>query len=73
LRSACGYYLGTRDPEDGSPLSRESFEYWHRKEGAASALKTRSWTQMKPGSSGFRLADSPATKRTGVAAPIMTN
>jgi hypothetical protein len=42
--SAAGYYLGTRN-EDGEPLSRQSVEYWHKRETAEAALLNGSWTQ----------------------------
>lgn len=45
LRSAAGYYLGTQDPEDGSPYSRESVEYWPTEAAAAEALSTGEWNQ----------------------------
>jgi hypothetical protein len=44
-RSAAGYYLGTVDPGDGSPVSRESLEYWPTEEAARRALETGEWTQ----------------------------
>lgn len=43
-RSAAGYYLGTLTPE-GLPNSRESTEYWARKEDAEAALAgQKPWT-----------------------------
>ncbi len=43
-RSAAGYYLGTLTP-DGHPNSRESAEYWDRKEDAEAALTgQKPWT-----------------------------
>jgi hypothetical protein len=43
LRSAAGYYLGRRD-EDGTPLVRDSVEYWPSKRKALRALKQGTWT-----------------------------
>ena len=42
LQSAAGYYLGTADEE--GPVSRESLEYWPRKELAQTALTAVLWT-----------------------------
>lgn len=46
-QSAAGFYLGTRDPEDGSPFSRESVEYWPSRTLANTALSTGNWTQKE--------------------------
>ena len=46
-KSAAGFYLGTTDA-DGAPFSRESVEYWPRREQADRALTAGRWTQ-KPG------------------------
>ena len=43
-KSAAGYYLGTRD-EDGEPLSRQSVEYWRKRDAAEAALLNGAWTQ----------------------------
>lgn len=46
LESAAGFYLGTAD-NDG-PVSRESVEYWGKKEAAAQALagkEGKDWLQ----------------------------
>lgn len=45
MRSAGGFYLGTRDPQDGSPFSRESVEYWTEEKTAQAALFSGAWTQ----------------------------
>lgn len=42
--SAAGYYIGTVD-EDHLPNTRESVEYWRRRETAVEALKTGDWLQ----------------------------
>lgn len=42
LQSAAGYYIGTLDDE-GFPGSRESVEYWTKKEDASTALKDGTW------------------------------
>lgn len=42
--SQAGFYLGTRS-ENGEPFSRESHQYWARREEAERALKMRDWTQ----------------------------
>lgn len=39
-----GFYIGTTD-EDGMPCSRESIEYWPKRELAEKALETGQWTQ----------------------------
>jgi hypothetical protein len=44
LKSAAGYYLGTRD-DVGDPVSRESEEYYRTEEQAKKALKESIWTQ----------------------------
>lgn len=47
LQSGAGYYLGTIDPESG-PVSRESVEYWPRRDLAEKALagsEGTDWTQ----------------------------
>jgi hypothetical protein len=41
--SARGFYIGTC--EDGLPCSRESQEYWVRREQATKALESGDWTQ----------------------------
>ena len=43
-RSRNGYYLGTLDA-DGLPCSRESAEYWPKREQADQALTTGRFTQ----------------------------
>ena len=45
LRSAAGYYIGTFDDESG-PCTRESVEYWAKREDAKEALDTGFWTQL---------------------------
>jgi len=42
LQSAAGFYIGTVD--DG-PCSRESIEYFRKREEAEEALSTGRWTQ----------------------------
>lgn len=42
-RSAAGYYIG-RTAEDGSPMSRDSVEYWPSKCAAIAAVKSGRWT-----------------------------
>lgn len=42
--SRAGFYLGTRD-QQGAPFSRESVEYWPRRDAAEAALRTGCWTQ----------------------------
>ncbi|GKS73299.1 hypothetical protein AVME950_00405 [Acidovorax sp. SUPP950] len=42
-RSAAGFYLGTYT--DRGPFTRESLEYWRKKEQAENALATGEWTQ----------------------------
>lgn len=47
LDSPAGYYLGTLD-EEGMPYSRESVEFWRKREQAEAAFKDTSrrlWTQ----------------------------
>jgi hypothetical protein len=44
LRSAAGYFIGAED-EDGSPLSRDSVEYYRAQEEATRALEEGSFTQ----------------------------
>ena len=46
LRSAAGYYIGTRDGE-GAPVSRESLEYYATYEAAEQALQKGTWTQRQ--------------------------
>lgn len=41
--SQAGFYIGTS--QDGMPYSRESIEYWRRKEQAKAALETGCWSQ----------------------------
>ena len=43
LQSAAGYYIGTAD-EDG-PVSRESTQYFRKREQAQSALDSGDWLQ----------------------------
>lgn len=43
--SAGGYYIGTMDPEDGTPFSRESAEYYGSFAEAQDALYAGTWTQ----------------------------
>ena len=47
LRSRNGYYIGRAEMSSGyaMPASRESVEYFMRKEDAQQALDTSSWTQ----------------------------
>jgi len=47
MRSRHGYYLGRAEGSTGYPMpySRESVEYFARKEDAQQALDTSSWTQ----------------------------
>lgn len=44
LQSTRGFYIGTTD--EGLPCSRESVQYWSKREDAASALESGMWTQM---------------------------
>jgi hypothetical protein len=43
--SAAGFYLGTY--RDGEPHTRESAEYWRRRDAAQSAMATGTWTQRE--------------------------
>ena len=43
LQSSAGWYIGTADAE--GPVSRESLEYWPRKDLAQTALTEGLWTQ----------------------------
>ena len=43
LQSYAGWYLGSANEE--GPVSRESLEYWPRKEQAQNALNEGLWTQ----------------------------
>lgn len=43
LKSAAGFYIGTIN--DDGPVSRESVQYWNRKESAELALRHDLWTQ----------------------------
>lgn len=43
LQSAAGFYIGTIHEQ--TPYSRESVEYWPKRESAVLALETNSWTQ----------------------------
>ena len=43
-KSAGGFYIGTLD-EEGAPFTRESREYWPRREQAETALAKGLWTQ----------------------------
>lgn len=45
LESAAGYYIGTANDE--GPVSRESVEYWRKKELAELALRQDLWTQRQ--------------------------
>jgi hypothetical protein len=45
LKSARGFYIGTRDDHHG-PLSRESNEYWKCEKEAVIALTSGNWTQF---------------------------
>lgn len=45
-KSRAGYYVGTLDAE-GLPISRESEEYWQKRELAERALSTNSFTQKR--------------------------
>ncbi|WP_353618367.1 hypothetical protein [Paracidovorax avenae] len=42
-RSQAGFYLGTYS--DSGPFTRESVEYWRKREQAEKALATGNWTQ----------------------------
>jgi hypothetical protein len=44
LRSAAGFYIGTRTAE-GTPNTRESARYWPKRPDAEEALKTGKWPQ----------------------------
>lgn len=44
-KDASGYYIGADDPVTGTPLARDSHEYWIFAEPAALALRDFSWTQ----------------------------
>ncbi|CAM3542804.1 conserved hypothetical protein [Xenorhabdus nematophila ATCC 19061] len=46
LRRRAGFYIGTID--EGIPCSRESVEYFARREQAEFALKQGQWTQRHP-------------------------
>jgi len=43
LQSNAGWYLGSAN--EAGPVSRESLEYWPRKEQAQNALNEGLWTQ----------------------------
>lgn len=43
--SACGWYIGTT--LEDMPYSRESIEYWPKRELATNALETGTWTQKQ--------------------------
>lgn len=48
--SRAGFYLGTlEDSGDlaGAPFTRESENYWRKREDAARALRERTWTQRQ--------------------------
>lgn len=45
LQSAAGFYIGTAD--DMGPVSRESNEYWRKRESAEHALIHDQWTQKE--------------------------
>ena len=44
MKSAAGFYLGTRD-KDGQPYTRESVQYWPTRKCAKAALTSGQWTQ----------------------------
>jgi hypothetical protein len=44
LESNAGFYLGTSCPTEG-PMTRESEEYWTKREQAEGALASGDWTQ----------------------------
>ena len=43
-KSAAGFYIGTLN-EEGVPFTRESCEYWRKREQAEAALAKGLWTQ----------------------------
>lgn len=43
-KSNAGFYIGTLD-EEGAPYTRESVEYWRKREQAEAALTSGLWTQ----------------------------
>ncbi|ABM97040.1 hypothetical protein [Methylibium petroleiphilum] len=43
LESAAGFYIGTT--HEDMPYSRESAEYWRKREAAEQALADGTWTQ----------------------------
>ncbi len=45
-QSRAGFYVGTKDV-DGLPVSRESVEYWPRREQAEGALRGGTFTQKR--------------------------
>ena len=45
MQSHAGYYIGTHD--DGSPVSRESGEYFPTHDDAQRALESGNWTQRQ--------------------------
>ena len=45
LQSQAGFYIGTHD--DGSPVSRESGEYFLTHDDAQRALESGNWTQRQ--------------------------
>lgn len=46
LESQAGFYIGTFDPQEG-PISRDSLEYWPKREQAETALATGNWTRRE--------------------------
>ena len=44
LCSGAGWYIGARK-ENGSPLARDSEEYWGTQHAAQEVLEKQSWTQ----------------------------
>ena len=45
LQSAAGFFIGTADPKEPGPISRESQEYWSTREEAEYALRHHEWSQ----------------------------
>jgi hypothetical protein len=45
MESQTGFYIGTHD--DGSPVSRESAEYFLTHDDAQRALESGNWTQRE--------------------------
>ncbi len=46
LESQAGFYIGTFDPQEG-PISRDSLEYWPKREQAETALAAGNWTRRE--------------------------